>query len=106
MTTRVAAVLVLMVLMACKDNRSSKKTIDDQSSTTELQGKTEGYPELTFKDDAFYDFGVIKEGAVVEHEFFFTNTGEQPLKVVQAKPSCGCTAPDWTKGEIAPGEEG
>ncbi|WP_299706021.1 DUF1573 domain-containing protein [uncultured Pontibacter sp.] len=53
-----------------------------------------------------YDFGTIKEGEVVEHTFKFTNTGKAPLIIESASASCGCTAPDWTKTPVAPGEEG
>lgn len=53
-----------------------------------------------------YDFGTIKEGEVVEHTFKFTNTGKSPLVIESASASCGCTAPDWTKTPVAPGEEG
>jgi hypothetical protein len=38
--------------------------------------------------------------------FEFTNTGKEPLILQQVQPSCGCTAPVWTKEPIAPGEKG
>lgn len=53
-----------------------------------------------------HDFGKITEGEVVAHTFTFKNTGDNPLKVENVKPSCGCTTPDWTRQEIAPGGEG
>lgn len=43
---------------------------------------------------------------MVEHEFTFTNTGKAPLVVTNAKGSCGCTVPTWSKEPIAPGAEG
>lgn len=60
---------------------------------------------LEVADDA-YDFGVIKEGEKVEHEFKFTNTGSSPLIVSNVQASCGCTTPEYSKNPIAPGEEG
>ena len=36
--------------------------------------------------------------------FTFTNTGEEPLIIIDAKGSCGCTVPKWPKAPIAPGE--
>lgn len=53
-----------------------------------------------------HDFGKITQGEKVQHTFRFTNTGENPLKIENVKPSCGCTTPDWTKEEVAPGSEG
>lgn len=53
-----------------------------------------------------HDFGQITEGEVVTHTFSFKNTGDNPLKIENVKPSCGCTTPDWTKEEVAPGGEG
>lgn len=52
------------------------------------------------------DFGkvAIKEG--LTHTFYVTNTGTEPLKLVRVKPSCSCTASDYTKEMIAPGERG
>lgn len=61
---------------------------------------------LQFKEESF-DFGnvVEKEGAVT-HVFEFTNTFNKPVKILAVKPSCSCTAPDWSKEEIAPGKTG
>src|SRR5690606_3303609 len=40
-----------------------------------------------------YDFGEIKEGEKVEHEFRFINTGSSPLIISNVQASCGCTTP-------------
>ena len=53
-----------------------------------------------------YDFGKIDEGKKVEHVFTFKNVGENPLVIQDARASCGCTVPEYTKDTIAPGEEG
>jgi hypothetical protein len=53
-----------------------------------------------------HNFGKIAEGEKVSHRFTFKNTGDKPLLVADVKPSCGCTTPDWTKTEVAPGKEG
>ncbi|MEL6654591.1 MAG: DUF1573 domain-containing protein, partial [Bacteroidota bacterium] len=53
-----------------------------------------------------YDFGGITQGETVSHTFRFKNTGSEPLKLTRVKPSCGCTTPEWSREEIAPGEEG
>ncbi len=53
-----------------------------------------------------FDFGEIVQGEKVTHTFSFQNTGKHPLKLTQVKPSCGCTAPNWSRELIPPGKEG
>lgn len=53
-----------------------------------------------------YDFGEVPEGTKVTHQFSFTNTGENPLKLTRVKASCGCTTPSFSEDPIAPGETG
>lgn len=65
----------------------------------------DGEAVLAFDDDT-YNFGSIKVGEVVEHEFTLVNTGEAPLIISNVHASCGCTTPDYSKNPIAPGEKG
>jgi hypothetical protein len=54
-----------------------------------------------------FDFGKIKQGDSPEHIFKFTNTGNEPLIIADAKGSCGCTVPTYPKDTpIAPGATG
>ena len=53
-----------------------------------------------------HDFGKIKQGAPVTHEFKFTNKGNVPMVITNVAASCGCTTPDWTRDPIAPGGQG
>lgn len=53
-----------------------------------------------------HDFGKIPQGTPVEAVFEFTNTGDAPLIISNAKGSCGCTVPSYTNTPIAPGETG
>jgi hypothetical protein len=50
------------------------------------------------------DYGTIENKSDGNREFHFTNTGNSPLVITDAKGSCGCTVPTWPKGAIAPGE--
>ena len=50
-----------------------------------------------------HDYGTIENGANGECKFKFTNTGNAPLIISNAKGSCGCTVPSWPKEPIAPG---
>ena len=53
-----------------------------------------------------FDFGKIKQGTPVTHEFKFTNTGKVPMIITNVQASCGCTTPDWSKEPIPAGGKG
>lgn len=53
-----------------------------------------------------WDFKDVKKGESVEHVYEVTNMGENPLIISQVKPGCGCTAPDYTREPIMPGQKG
>ena len=52
--------------------------------------------EISF-DKSTHDYGQIEKSANGECVFVFTNTGNQPLNITNAKGSCGCTVPSWRK---------
>jgi hypothetical protein len=60
-------------------------------------------PVIEFNETEF-DFGPIEEGERVSYVFKFTNTGDAPLLITEAKGSCGCTVPSFPKVPIMPGE--
>ena len=75
-------------------------------ATAEARDAESGkFPVITFEESQ-YDFGTIDQGTPVEHVFKFKNTGEAPLMIVNAKSSCGCTVPEYTKDPVAPGDSG
>ncbi len=57
-------------------------------------------------DEYEHDFGTIKQQTTNKKVFSFTNTGEEPLVISNAKGSCGCTVPNYPKEPIAPGKTG
>lgn len=62
--------------------------------------------EMTFAAKT-HDFGTIKEAnGPVTYSFEFTNTGDEPLVIVDVKASCGCTRPEYPKEPIMPGKKG
>ncbi|HXB90758.1 MAG TPA: DUF1573 domain-containing protein [Puia sp.] len=52
-----------------------------------------------------YDFGKIKQGAPVSHDFVFTNIGNSPIIIESAMASCGCTTPVKPEGAIQKGKD-
>lgn len=63
-------------------------------------------PTVEF-DNKIHDFGTIKESdGPVSCEFKFTNTGAEPLVIISANASCGCTRPEYPKKPVKPGATG
>ena len=61
---------------------------------------------MTFEEKS-HDFGTIKEAdGPVSHTFEFTNTGDEPLVIINVNASCGCTRPEYSKEPIKPGKTG
>lgn len=76
------------------------------ATATPADSKPEGPIPAAEWSETEWDFGTINEGDIVEHTYSFKNTGEAPLIIESAKPSCGCTVPDWTKEPIPVGGTG
>ena len=60
---------------------------------------------IAFEEEV-YDFGKIKQETENKHIFKFTNTGQEPLVISNARGSCGCTVPKYPKEPIPPGATG
>lgn len=119
--------VVVATFTACKDRNAEKRIAELESRLAELEGKKgttttpsaspvtaaapadekpEGpLPKMDFETTE-HDFGTIKEGDVVEHTYAIKNTGEAPLIIQSAQPSCGCTVPDFSKEPIPVGGTG
>jgi opacity protein-like surface antigen len=52
-----------------------------------------------------YDFGKIKQGTPVSHDFVFTNISNSPVIIESAIPSCGCTTPVKPEGAVQKGKD-
>jgi hypothetical protein len=50
-------------------------------------------------------FGFVKKGEVVVLEYEFTNSGNEPLVITDAKAECSCTSIDFPKQPLAPGKK-
>lgn len=63
-------------------------------------------PKIAF-DTTVHNFGDIREeGGKVTARFTFKNVGDSDLILTQVKPGCGCTAANYTRDAVAPGQTG
>ncbi len=124
---KLMSVMVLaIIIMSCKDRASEKRIAELESRLAQIEGNKnaastttptitpEAAPEqkperplpvLTF-ETTDHDFGTINEGQKVSYTYKVKNTGEAPLIIQSAQPSCGCTVPTWTKEPIPVGQSG
>lgn len=97
--------LLTISATSCKNDASKKVDEEKAQKAQEKAEQEKKFPKMSFEEEV-YDFGTITAGETVEHEFTFENSGEAPLVISNAKASCGCTVPSWTKEPIKPGETG
>ncbi|QIE58925.1 DUF1573 domain-containing protein [Rasiella rasia] len=101
----IVAVLSAFIFTSCKEDASEKVKEENVAAAADRDVNAGKYPVMKF-EKTVHDFGTIDQGTNVEHRFVFTNTGEAPLVIVDAKSSCGCTVPEKPEGPIAPGDKG
>jgi hypothetical protein len=108
--------MIWMAGFGCKSDQSEKQVEEIPASgeissiirnpiTLDGPPDTLNVAKMTFKYSSF-DFGEVKEGEIVRHDFEFINNGNAPLVIQNAHSTCGCTVPEWPKDPIPPGESG
>lgn len=55
--------------------------------------------------DPIQDAGTVRKGELIERTFKIRNEGDEPLRILEVKPSCGCTVADYDR-TIRPGAVG
>lgn len=52
-----------------------------------------------------HDFGAFSEDlGSVDAVFHVINEGSKPIRIIEARATCGCTVPEYSKQDIAPGD--
>lgn len=107
-------IVAALAFASCKNDSSGVQKVGEGGVNSDMINNpaTAGMPtdtnllaRITFEEYEF-DFGTVKEGDVVKHNFKFTNTGKVPLTILKARSSCGCTVPEWPEEPIPPGGTG
>ena len=90
------AFVFVFLLASCNNQTGSKQ------SNADVQN---GAAVLAF-EKMDHNFGTVIEGEKVIYSFRFTNHGNVDLKLTSVGTSCGCTASDYPRNPIKPGETG
>jgi hypothetical protein len=125
-TFKLLTVLALVVVMAsCNDRAAEKRIAELESRLAQIEGnkgatptatpdaaapvaevKPEGPLPVAQFERVEHDFGTITEGKKVTYTYKLTNSGEAPLIIQSAQPSCGCTVPTYSQEPIPVGGTG
>src|SRR5215472_2434767 len=96
---------ILTVLAAIGIAHGAEPSADTTPAATAPASTTGGGPKIQF-DSLTYDFGRVRAGTKVIHNFVFTNTGDATLQITGVQPGCHCTTVgDWTH-TVEPGKTG
>ena len=93
----------LLLMLACGFTAVQAQTETPaviEAEATEV--KTDG-PVMTF-EALEIDYGTIEQDSDPFRIFKFKNTGTEALLITNARGSCGCTVPSYSKAPVAPGE--
>ena len=97
--------VLVALLSACHNDGGKKLSGDLVTNPKSAEKPTNVEPVIQFEKTE-YDFGKILQGEVVSYTFHFTNAGSAPLIITGVDKSCGCTAGDYPREPIAPGQRG
>ena len=97
--------VMLVVFSGCPGKGDKPLSSDLVTNPKSAQQSEKIGPVLQF-DKTEYDFGNILQGEVVSYTFHFTNAGDAPLIITGVDKSCGCTASEFPRQPIAPGQTG
>ena len=91
------------------ENKSATPTTATPAATTTPaapEEKPEGPLPVAEFEKLEHDFGTVNEGQKVTYDYKFKNTGQAPMIIQTAQPSCGCTVPTWSKEPVPVGGTG
>ena len=106
-TPKTNTAIVESTLQQTQQPQQASTTLDlNQTKNQEVAPAPVGPPTSIGFAQMEHDFGTIDQNTENTHVFSFTNTGQEPLIIQDAKGSCGCTVPKYPKNPLAPGETG
>lgn len=107
MSCRFNIIIFVFLFCACKNTIQKEINPYDQFIHNPMTAAgdldTNQVPKL-FLPESHFNFGTIKSGDTVIHEFKFYNRGNAPLLITDVSSSCGCTIPNITARQLNPGD--
>ena len=75
-------------------------------TTTLVFSQIKQGPKIQWEDENWSWGKVVMELGTVIHTYNFINVGDEPVRITEASPSCGCTVAEWTLEPVMPGKSG
>jgi hypothetical protein len=94
-TIKISLVALSLAMMSFAPKTSQTDPVVKTAATSPVSWKAE-----------MIEVGEIPQNKPKTIEFEFKNTGKTDIIITNVKPSCGCTAADYTKTPIRPGGTG
>lgn len=91
---------IKMSIFFCVLGLMSFTILPTSKSTSKLVIESNG---ISWKSE-FIDLGEIPQNKPKDVDFEFKNTGKTAVVITTVKAACGCTATDYTKTPVQPGE--
>lgn len=101
---RLAVLMFLFLSASCitaSAANSGDTLLNSGSSQEELSRVS---PELKATEEPLWDFGKVREGDVVSHDFAIKNNSSSVMGIREISTSCGCTLSRIKKMIAKPGE--
>ena len=91
-----------LLLLASATTFGLQAQVNQAPPAETVEESTDG-PQMKFENTEV-DYGTIAQDSEPFRVFTFTNTGTEPALILNARGSCGCTVPSYSKAPVAPGE--
>ena len=102
---RLLILLTLVINISCSgDKNKVPASVVNIPNTASGHADPNSLPAMEFAK-LEHDFGRVIQGEVVSYAFKFKNTGKSDLVIANIATSCGCTATQYPKTPVKPGEE-
>lgn len=93
-----AFIMVALLASGVVAQQTAEQNAAEKQETEVVDGPVMNLESMTV------DYGEIEQGSDPLRTVAFTNTGNEPLLITNARGSCGCTVPTWPREPIPPGE--
>ena len=105
MWIRMIIILSVALTVSCSGDRSGRPAgVVNIPNTASGEADEQSLPRFEFAR-TIHDFGKVIQGEKVAFVFKFRNTGGGDLLISSISSTCGCTATEYPKTPVKPGEE-